>query len=328
LTTTLEPDVASRPHDETAPAPPAGSPPGRSAGRPFFDVFVAVLAAVALVAGFYVFGRAVDDDPARVAATDPSSGGGGTRGEPAVPGDDESGEADHHGAAAPVDDRGFAALDNGEQHGHEFTQPMTPEERRELGRQLTLAREFALQYPTAQDAIDAGWHRAGPFAPGLGSHHINPNPAAGLNTDGLMSDDDIRQPLALMYDGTDPDSPIAGLFYGAMTSEPPEGFAGPNDVWHKHKNICVVYRPGGGIDTPLGADRGDVTQEQCDAVGGNLLTTTPYLLHVWVIPGYESPEGVFAHLSSAIHCADGTYHTIGLDRQIGNVASVCADENE
>ena len=37
---------------------------------------------------------------------------------------------------------------------------------------------------------------------------------------------------------------------------------------------------------------------------------TQYLLHTWVVPGWESPEGVYAHLSSAVTCDDGTYKTI------------------
>ena len=52
------------------------------------------------------------------------------------------------------------------------------------------------------------------------------------------------------------------------------------------------------------------TKQQCDKVGGSLLKRTQYLLHVWVVPGYESPEGVYAHLSSTITCDDGSYRTI------------------
>jgi hypothetical protein len=301
--------------------------------RPFFEAFIAVLCALALVFGLYAFGRAMNDDSSsssstEVNATATESQAADANTPAAAPAAGDAAAHSHDGAAtAAVDDRGFAALSNGEQHGHEFTQAIDTATRVELGRQLSLARDFALKYPTVKDAEAAGWLRAGPFSPGLGSHHINPNPAAGLNGDGVVDDNDIQQPLALMYDGVQPDSHVAGLFYGAFTKDAPEGFAGPNDIWHKHKNICTVARPGGGTDTPLGADRDSVTKEQCDAVGGQLLTTTPWLLHVWVVPGYESPEGVFAHLSSGITCTDGTYHTIGLESQIGNVSDICLDAN-
>jgi hypothetical protein len=235
---------------------------------------------------------------------------------------DESQPHSHDDAGASIDDRGFADLANGEQHGHEFTQAVSPEDRKELSRQLALTREVALQYPTVADAEAAGLHRAGPFAPGLGAHYISYGNAMA-NTDGVMSDDDIRKPLAWIYDGVEPDSPVAGLFYMTVAKDA-EGFAGPNDTWHVHHNVCIKAGKNGVIDSPLGADA-EVTEEQCAAVGGNLLKQTQYLLHVWTVPGYESPEGVFSHLSSAVTCADGTYEVIADITKIGTRTTACAD---
>ena len=72
----------------------------------------------------------------------------------------------------------------------------------------------------------------------------------------------------------------------------------------------------------------DATAAQCDAVGGNLLQQTQNLVHVWAVPGYESPEGVFSHLSSAITCADGTYSTIADVTKIGSATTICKDGTE
>ena len=293
-------------------------------GRTVFEVFVALLATIAVIAGMWVFGRAVaDDDPATAGADGGEQSPDTQPIADAAAADDHSGDA-HGDDADAVDDRGFAALENGEQHHEGFTQPMDPATRAELARQLTLAREVALQYPTVADAEAAGMRRAGPFSPGLGAHYINFGAAASSFTgdDGVWTDDDIRAPLAWIYDGVAPDSPIAGLFYMGNGDEPPEGFAGPNDIWHKHTNICIVSGPDG-IDAPLGADR-EVTHAQCAEVGGNLIEQTGYLLHVWVVPGYESPEGVFSHLSSAVTCPDGTYHIIDPD-DIGTRSTVCRD---
>jgi hypothetical protein len=226
---------------------------------------------------------------------------------------------------APVaDDRGFSQLENGVQHNHGFELPLNPSDRRELGRELTIARETAMRYPTLADAERAGLHRAGPFSPGLGTHMIsykNYGYGAGV---GLMTDDQIRHPLAWIYDGTKPDSPVAGLFYSAKVPNP-EGFVGPNDVWHQHSNICIKPIPSG-IDTPLGADR-DATVAQCSAIGGFLVKATGPLLHVWVVPGYEDSQGVFAHLNPAITCNDGTYRTIDITK-VGSRTSVCVDGSE
>ena len=224
-----------------------------------------------------------------------------------------------------VDDRGFAKLANGEQHSHGFTQAVSKPDRVLLAHQMELARETALQYPTVADAEAAGLHRAGPFSPGLGAHYVDYTHGLGNPDGGAMTDDAVRHPVAWIYDGTHPDSHIAGLFYGS-TIKNPVGFAGPNDVWHVHHDVCI--KPSAtGIDAPLGADHG-ATKAECDAVGGNLMKQTQYLLHVWVVPGYESPEGVYAHLSSAITCDDGTYKVIKDVTKIGSRTTICADGTE
>ncbi len=224
-----------------------------------------------------------------------------------------------------VNDRGFSLLENGVQHSHGFDLPMSQADRTELSREMNLARETALRYPTLADAQAAGMFRAGPFSPGLGTHMINvADYAYGAGT-GPMTDDQITHPLAWIYDGTKPDSPIAGLFYSANVPNP-AGFIGPNDVWHQHTNICLVTRPGGGFDTPLGADH-DATADQCKAVGGSLVPATGPLLHVWVVPGYEDSQGVYAHLNPAITCDDGTYQTIDITK-VADRTSVCVDGTE
>ena len=42
---------------------------------------------------------------------------------------------------------------------------------------------------------------------------------------------------------------------------------------------------------------------------GNWVASTQYLLHVWTVPGYTNPLGVFAHANPALTCGDGTYYT-------------------
>lgn len=231
------------------------------------------------------------------------------------------------GNAPAFDDRGFSKLDNGHQaEEKQFDLPVDPATRLQLQHQLLLAREIAMKYPTVADAVKAGYHRAGPFAPGLGAHYFNwSDYGATMMPSGKIDDGAALHPASLIYDGTHPDSRIAGLMYYSVDARLPQGFAGPNDVWHYHTNVCIVSN-NGEIDTPYGADT-TVTKEMCDAVHGNLLAKTQWMLHAWVVPGYDSPEGVFSHLNEAITCRDGTYHTIPLDN-IGNRASVCVDGGE
>ena len=137
---------------------------------------------------------------------------------------------------------------------------------------------------------------AGKFAPLLGAHFINISGAIGKF--------DPSNPGSYIYDGTSPTSRLIGLMYLGDGVNPPEGFAGPNDHWHRHSNTCVVFGQGG-IKVPFPADS-DVTKAQCDEVKGTFMKRTTWMVHTWVVPGFESPDGVFAHDNPDIRCADGS----------------------
>jgi hypothetical protein len=269
---------------------------------------VAVLGALAAAA----FATAAVASPA---ARDHAAHSHGTHGAEAPAGHDHGDAA----GAAGTDDLGFSALSNGHQHEHS-DEPLTPRETVELSHQLAATAQLVQRYPTIADAEAAGWHRAGPFSPGLGTHYMGPNYV--FNTDGDMDPEDLQAPM-LVFDGLGPDAPLAGFMYMAYGRDtPPEGFAGPNDVWHYHEHVCIKVGPGGTIDTPFGADLEGVTAEMCTAVGGSWIANTGYMVHVWNVPGYESPDGMFTELNRRITCPDGTYHRIPI-AELGTSDTVC-----
>ena len=180
--------------------------------------------------------------------------------------------------------------------------PLDQTTRQTLAYQLTLARTLATKYPTVADATGAGYILAGGFSPGTGAHYITMR--GGMSGPGAV---DPLRPMSLIYDGTTPGSRIVGLMYYSFSRQQPEGFAGPNDHWHRHAAICVKYTARG-IEVPLPADA-DVTQQQCSAVGGKYMRTTAWMVHAWVVPGWESPKGVFSHDNPDVVCADGTANT-------------------
>ena len=187
-------------------------------------------------------------------------------------------------------------------------QPLDATTRATLKTQLSEARDFALRYPTVADATAAGYRLAGGFAPGSGAHYIT---YGGLTGQGTF---DPTKPISLIYDGASPTSQVIGLMYYGMGQGAPEGFAGPNDHWHRHSNVCLKNGPSG-LDVPFPADQ-DVTAAQCASVQGNLLKTTGYMVHAWIVPSWESPLGVFSHDNPDVRCADGTFNT--------NKAGFCA----
>jgi hypothetical protein len=207
------------------------------------------------------------------------------------------------------DDKGWSRIENGMKHN---TTPDVPlalipaETRALLLRQLALTSEVTRKFPTVKDAEAAGYRRAGPFLPGLGTHYVG----GRTNRTGMLTDADILSPSTIIFDGASPDSPIAGFMYISVAAGPsarePEGFAGPNDRWHYHVGICLT--PGSnGVTEALGFD-GSITESDCRARGGNYIAATQYMLHVWTVPGYSSALGVFSHMNPALTCADGTYH--------------------
>jgi hypothetical protein len=228
------------------------------------------------------------------------------------------------------DDRGFNRLDNGHQDETSgFDAPLDAATRAQLQHELILARSVAMKYPTVADAERNGWQPAGPFFPGIGTHFFKWSGSDGTNfvpVVGTMADHAVLTPASLIYDGTHPDSPIAGLMYLGDGLRIPQGFAGPNDVWHYHTDACYVMKPSGGIDVPFGIDT-SVSKSMCNGVHGTLLTRTPNMLHVWIVPGYDSAQGVFSHDNEAITCRDGTYHMIAI-AHLGTRKSACVDGGE
>jgi hypothetical protein len=225
-----------------------------------------------------------------------------------------------HGVHGHEDDRGLSLLSNG--HHHDIVQyELDPATQAALDAQLKITREVARQYPTVADAEAAGYRRAGPYSPGLGAHYITYGPAA-LNADGVVDEDDLRHPLAIIYDGTEPDSPVAGFMYYSMSATEPQGFVSQNDTWHYHENVCLKTS-NGVIDAPLGADN-EVSQAQCAAVGGSLLTVTQWMAHVWSVPGYDDVDaGVFAEVNPELTCPDGTYYQRPIEEWVDNLLTTC-----
>ena len=201
-------------------------------------------------------------------------------------------------------DRGWSQLANGDDHGlHTPDVPiasLTPETRALLEHQLDVTVLVAQTYPTVADSLAAGYHDVGGFSPGLGTHLVGGIP----DFDGVLSDDELLHPTSLIYAGSAPDAPIAGFMYTSMLPptkmEGDAGFAGPNDHWHTHSGVCLSGA------TALGSD-GSITEPECTAQGGRFFDVDISMTHVWTVPAYTSPLGVFSHDNPAITCNDGTY---------------------
>ena len=213
--------------------------------------------------------------------------------------------------ASSTSSSGLTDLNGHEIHGvkaldvaaeQEPDKPLDRATRTVLAQQLTLARATAMKYPTVADAQAAGYHLVGGFGPGAGAHYVG-------GFFGGSGQFDASRPGSLIYDGTSPDSQIVGLMYlGMGASGAPEGFAGPNDHWHRHSNVCLR---GADVLFPVDAE---VSAKQCATAGGRFMAITTWMVHAWVVPGWESSQGVFSHENPNVRCADGTFNTDKIGR--------------
>lgn len=233
-----------------------------------------------------------------------AGGGGDAAGDESASGPVGDGHGHPHG-----EENGNIGVQNPDQAAElQPDRPLDEATRAVLAQQLTAAREAALRYPTLADAEAAGMFPAGEFTPGAGAHYMSPGGAAKSFLGGGTFDP--ASPATWLYDGMSDTSKVVGLMWIDGSEAAPDGFAGPNDHWHRHFNTCIRSGTNGvaGIEVPFAADR-DVTQEMCDGVNGTFMEKTVWMVHAWVVPSWESPNGVFSHDNPNLLCADGTAET-------------------
>ena len=173
-----------------------------------------------------------------------------------------------------------------------------------LSSQLEQARAVTARYPTVAAAEAVGYKRVGYFSPGAGAHYVDEGDKSGP---GAV---DVPRPTAYVYDGVSPTSRVVGLMYYSESPTAPDGFTGRDDHWHRHGSVCSK-RSNGEVDILLPGDA-DLTRAQCDAVNGRFHERSGWMLHAWVVPGWETPDGVFSHAHPQLHCGDGTDAVDGL----------------
>ena len=165
--------------------------------------------------------------------------------------------------------------------------------------ELAQARTVSEKFPTAADAIAAGYVRVAPYVPGIASHWMKFS-----LVDGTF---DINEPEMLLFDGNGEQAHITGLSYYVVMpgdAQPSQGFTADNDHYHRHIGLCS--KPGGGV---IGDST--TTDEECAALGGRKNSGgAGWMSHAWVVPGCESPWGVFSGtnplLDDALGKASGT----------------------
>ncbi len=162
-----------------------------------------------------------------------------------------------------------------------------------LKQQIEQVRAVAEKYPTPESAKAAGYTRTTSDVPFMGEHYLN----FDYVKSGIF---DPSKPQGLLYSKIDNgEEKLVGVWFlllpgvGGTTREtPPAGFAGDLDLWHAHIGLCLV-----GFS---GASEGE-TKESCQAKGGSFTPDLRWMMHVWVAPVQDNPDGVFAYLNNDLY---------------------------
>jgi hypothetical protein len=146
---------------------------------------------------------------------------------------------------------------------------------------------FEVQWKAAEDAIASrdtieeaaalGYVRAAAPAGGIGTHW--------MLWSQIAKPFDPATPSMLLFDERKQPPVLVGYSYALSTPTRPEGFAGPNDHWHQHIGLCV---------SASGWVVREQTKSRGDCAGTYIAGGDFWMLHAWVVPGYENRKGSFA----------------------------------
>jgi hypothetical protein len=166
---------------------------------------------------------------------------------------------------------------HGDQHsGPATTVVLDASDRAAFEAQWDAAAAAVPELDTAAERAAAGYVRAAVQGAGIGVHWVDWTL--------IEAPFDPARPSMLLVDERAGRDDLVGFSYWVRSPHPPAGFAGSNDVWHRHSNLCIVN---GWVD------REQVTS--ADACAGDLLAGADlWMLHAWVVPGVANRWGDFA----------------------------------
>jgi hypothetical protein len=180
-------------------------------------------------------------------------------GETGAPRPPDGEHADHHhgGSASPV--------------------RLRPSERAALDIELSAARAALPDLDTVEKAASRGYVLATSPSPGIGTHWVR--------WSHILQPFAPDKPSMLLFDHGKSPPVLVGYSYAVQSPEEPTGFSGKSDEWHRHAGLCVALT-------------GWVIRERStgpDACEGSYIAGGDFwMLHAWVVPGWENRDGMFA----------------------------------
>jgi hypothetical protein len=180
----------------------------------------------------------------------------------------------------------------GTSHEHAMVASVTFADLETTAAQLETARRATEKYRNVREAEADGYYAIGPDVPGMGIHYVRVGPGHGSTGEPRVSGFDVQHPDILLYekDAAVPGGyALVGVSY-LFNAEPdldgqPKNPPFPKSLasWHRHSDLCVL---------PDRSVQGQLTAEQCQALGGRFTELTQWMVHAWIWK--DSPAGVFS----------------------------------
>lgn len=164
-------------------------------------------------------------------------------------------------------------------------EPLGTTEQAQLDAEIAAATVAAAGFDTPEEASAAGYTQASRELAGIGSHWVN----------WTLIDKpfDPTKPSMLLYATMGGVQKLVGYSYFVQSDTEPMGFAGPNDMWHRHGSLCILN---GWL---VGEGEG-----KAECPGTWLYASKLWMMHAWVAPEFENPWGLFGMMNPGV-CPDG-----------------------
>ena len=147
----------------------------------------------------------------------------------------------------------------------------------QLDAELERARSVLDTVDTVEEAAARGYVLATSPSPGIGTHWVRWSQ--------ILEPFTPDNPSMLLFDHTKSPPVLVGYSYAVQSKREPLGFTGKTDEWHRHAGLCVALS-------------GWVIRERAtgpDACDGSYIAGADFwMLHAWVVPGWENADGIFA----------------------------------
>jgi len=146
-----------------------------------------------------------------------------------------------------------------------------------LDGEIAEARAALADLDSIEKAAARGYVLATSSSPGIGTHWVRWSQ--------ILEPFTPDNPSMLLFDHSASPPVLVGYSYAIQSAAEPFGFAGDSDMWHRHAGLCVALSGWVIRERSSGPD-------ECDGsyiAGGDF-----WMLHAWIVPGWENRDGVFA----------------------------------